>query len=136
MQAQHNFAILVDSGRGLPKRDPVEATEWFRRAAEQGDDHAQLSYGTRLYMGNGTARSERDAEIWYKKAAAAKTNQSPHAHLMLGQLYEHQDDLKRAAVHYKMAASKGDSTASMLLGRLRAKTGADSTTKAPSKPGL
>jgi hypothetical protein len=121
MQAQHNLAILLDR-----KDDQLAATPWFAAAAAQGDDHAMVAMGKRYHFGIGVTRPDPAlAESWYKKCLARKTNQSPGAHLMLGQLYEQSfQDPKRAAVHYRLSAAAPGNVAAVparaLLQRLEA----------------
>ena len=61
---------LDDSGRAEIKRHYKLATEWWRKAAEQG--HVDASYGLGLcyHNGNGVRRDLAEAERWYSKAAA------------------------------------------------------------------
>ena len=40
-------------------------------AAKAGDPHAQLRLGDAHYFGDGVLKDDRDAVIWYRKAAGA-----------------------------------------------------------------
>ncbi len=39
--AQLNMAMLYSGGKGVPQND-VEAARWYKKAAEQGNEHAAL----------------------------------------------------------------------------------------------
>jgi uncharacterized protein len=41
-RAQGNIGVMYAHGEGVPQ-DYAEAVKWFRRAAEQGDAHAQYN---------------------------------------------------------------------------------------------
>ena len=40
-EAQYNLGVMYDKGQGV-KRDHVESMQWLQRAAEQGNQDAQL----------------------------------------------------------------------------------------------
>jgi TPR repeat protein len=65
-------------------RDLVEATRWYRRAAEQGEPHAQYNLAVMLHMGDGIAQDVEAAFRWYAKAADQGV---PDAQLVLGDFY-------------------------------------------------
>ena len=65
--AQHQLGTMYAEGQGVPQ-DKVEATRWFRRAAEQGDVNAQLSLGLHL-IGEGVPQDEVEATHWFRRAA-------------------------------------------------------------------
>ncbi len=56
-------------GKFLTESDPVEATRWFRKAAEQGQRNAQTSMGFAYLEGRGVAKDEAEAARWYRQAA-------------------------------------------------------------------
>jgi TPR repeat protein len=61
--------MYVDGLGGLPKND-VEAVRRLIRAAEQGDDAAELSLALLCQRGaGGLPKSDADALRWCKKAA-------------------------------------------------------------------
>ena len=45
------------------------ATEWFRKAAEQGDADSQLDLGWMYLDGLGVPKDEKEAAKWFQKAA-------------------------------------------------------------------
>jgi TPR repeat protein len=59
---------------GLAYRDknPDAATEWFRKAADQGDPVAQNSLGVLYHSGSGVPKDFEQAFSWYMKAATQK----------------------------------------------------------------
>ena len=67
--AQHNVAVIYDSGgRGVP-RDEVEAVRWYHRAAEQGSASAQNNLATMYFAGRGTAQDLVEGVRWWRSAA-------------------------------------------------------------------
>lgn len=58
-------------GMILLEREPQEAAEWFRKAAEQGNADAQYNLGMAYYKGDGVDRDRQAALMWFKKAADA-----------------------------------------------------------------
>lgn len=63
---------LAYSGDGSYASDPnpVLATQYFRRAAEQGLIKGQLALGKRLINGDGTEKNRAEGIQWLKKAAS------------------------------------------------------------------
>jgi TPR repeat protein len=51
------------------ERDQVEATKWFRKAAEQGLAEAQYELATSLTNGRGATKDPFEAFKWYLEAA-------------------------------------------------------------------
>jgi len=47
----------------------MNAANWFRKAAEQGDTGAQTMLGLLYDTGHGVKQDYAQAEIWYRKAA-------------------------------------------------------------------
>ena len=69
LAAQHNVAVIYDSGgRGVP-RDEVEAVRWYHRAAEQGSASAQNNLGAMYSAGRGTPQDFVEAVRWWRSAA-------------------------------------------------------------------
>jgi hypothetical protein len=50
----------------------VQAAEWYRKAADQGDVGAQATMGTLYSMGQGVEQSYAEAYYWLDLAAAVK----------------------------------------------------------------
>ncbi len=70
VDAQAALAGLYAQGFGVI-RDPAEAANWYRRAAEQGHVVAQINIAERLAAGRGIARDPVLAYAWYSLAADA-----------------------------------------------------------------
>lgn len=63
-RAQHNVAVMYDSGRGVTA-DPAEARRWYERAAVQGLPEAQNNLGMLYSKGRGTEPDQgRAIELW------------------------------------------------------------------------
>ncbi len=52
------------TGFAVEDRDYAVASEWYRKAAEQGLPQAQQKYGEYLYSGHGTALDKKKAYVW------------------------------------------------------------------------
>ncbi len=68
-RAQYNIANMLANGTGIPS-SPVEATNWYARAAKQGVLLAQYELGKRLASGVGAATDELMAYVWFSVAGA------------------------------------------------------------------
>jgi len=55
-------------GIGVDKNDAI-AAEYFRKAAEQGDDQAQFNLAWMFQHGRGVVQDFTAAAFWYGKAA-------------------------------------------------------------------
>ena len=55
-------------GKGVVQDDKL-AAQWFRRAAEQGDDSAQYNLAMLYRQGQGLARDDKAAAQWLRRAA-------------------------------------------------------------------
>lgn len=101
------------------ERDPVQAMEWFRRAAEQGHAWAQESLGRAYQSGEGVAIDLERAVQWWR-LAADQGNTS--AEFWLGRAYELGEgvavDAVVAAAWYRRAADAGEAYAQSSLGDL------------------
>lgn len=82
---QYNLGILLSEDRDEEvSENPILATEWFKRAADQGLPQAQYNYGYRLSRGIGTAPDDSVALRYIIDAA----NQGlPQAQYDLGYRY-------------------------------------------------
>jgi uncharacterized protein len=65
----HLAGLYRDGSKDFP-RDMVQAAEWYRKAAEQGDATAQGTLGTLYFMGQGVAQNYLEAYYWLDLAAA------------------------------------------------------------------
>ncbi|KAG0041839.1 hypothetical protein BGZ90_009630, partial [Linnemannia elongata] len=55
-------------GQGVPQ-DYAKAMEWFCKAAEHGDGHAQYIIGLMYTYGQGVTKNDSEARKWFQKAA-------------------------------------------------------------------
>jgi uncharacterized protein len=55
-------------GHGVPQ-DYNQASDWYHKAADQGDADAQFYLGCMFYYGRGVAQDYKQALDWYLKAA-------------------------------------------------------------------
>lgn len=67
--AQNLVGTMKEHGLGLP-RDPAGASDFYRRAALQGNAKAQSSLGRLLFSGTGGAVDRIEALYWLKAGAA------------------------------------------------------------------
>ena len=66
--AQYNLGHCYYYGEGV-EQDDVLATEWFRKAAEQGFSDAQHGLAVCYEAGIGVGQNMSQAIFWYRKAA-------------------------------------------------------------------
>lgn len=66
--AQFSLGNLYRQGEGVPA-DPVQAAQWFARAAAAGHAHAKLNYALMLDAGLGVARNSAAAYVEAIRAA-------------------------------------------------------------------
>lgn len=76
--AQYNLGVLYSIGLGVDQ-DDVEASKWFRRAAERGLPAAQMRLGTAYLEGKGVPEDPKEAYFWFTLAAT---------HFSLGEQHE------------------------------------------------
>lgn len=62
------LGFIYERGQGVPA-DPATAVGWYRKAAAQGDVHAQFRLGFLYAYGRGVDRDDVEAAIWYRRAA-------------------------------------------------------------------
>jgi uncharacterized protein len=110
-EAQFNLGVLYEQGNGVPK-DYVQAVNWYRKAAEQGDTDAQLMLGLMYVAGDAV-----QATNWFRKAAEQGLSK---AQFNLGVMYSNGDgvpkDHVQAANWYRKAAERGQANAQFGLG--------------------
>jgi len=114
--AQHNLALMYDSGQGVPQ-DYQEAVRWYRLAAEQGKAKAQYILGLMYADGEGVTQDDQEAVKWYRLAAEQG---DASAQFNLGVMYEKgrgvPEDYQEAVKWYRRAAEQGDAYAQTNLG--------------------
>jgi TPR repeat protein/tRNA A-37 threonylcarbamoyl transferase component Bud32 len=106
------------SGTGVA-RDPVEASRWYRKAAEQGNDVGQYELGTLYESGLGVPKDATQAVSWFRKAADQGLARAQNR---VGVAYENgttgSANLVLAADWYRKAVDQGHAGAQSNLGRL------------------
>ena len=77
---------LLEQG-GAVKADPYKAADWYRVAAQLGDDpEAEFRLGEMHFSGRGVVQSYGEAIDWYRRAAERG---HPAAQFLIGAMYEH-----------------------------------------------
>src|SRR5690606_15985464 len=76
-------------------RDPAQAVQWYRQAAEQGLAIAQANLGTMYRDGTGVVRNNLRAAEWYQKSADQGLG---WAQFYLGDAYERGSGVRRNRV--------------------------------------
>lgn len=74
-QAMGLMAALTALGRGVEK-DPVDACNWFRQAANRGHVPSQAALGMCLASGLGAPANNKEAAFWLYKAGTAGNSQA------------------------------------------------------------
>ncbi|HYG74747.1 MAG TPA: protein kinase [Planctomycetota bacterium] len=67
-KGMHRFGTKYLAGTGVLK-DPAQAADWFRAAAELGLAESQHELALLYYRGNGVAQNYNEAFKWFSKAA-------------------------------------------------------------------
>lgn len=107
--AQLALARAYFLGNGVPK-DEAAAALWFRKAADQGEVHAESILGSMYEKGRGgLPKDDAQAVYWYRKAAEQGLAASQGS---LGWMYEQgrgglPKDEAQAAAWYRKAAEQG-----------------------------
>jgi len=122
--AQNRLGEMYEFGQGV-KRDPVQAFDWYRKAADQGLVAAQHNLGRSYNFGTGVNQDFKVAERWYRKAAEQGHTQ---AMFFLGTMYSNnhgsdqsQDTNIIAYAWMHNASLLGNDTASAIERRLTMK---------------
>ncbi len=114
--AQLNIGSMYYEGNGL-KKDPVEASMWFRRAADQGHAEAQFSIGRMYRIGAGVTKDAETSTMWIRKAA---DQGFAEAQFFLGATYAFGEGVTKDAVEavkwYRKAAEQGFAKSQSSLG--------------------
>jgi TPR repeat protein len=121
VEAQYKLGMTYDNGEGV-KRDPVAAANWYRFAAEQGYELAQLHLGLMLNTGD-TAfeRDDADAARWFLKAAEQGLADAQFNLALMHYNAEGIEQDDRAAFRwFEAAARQGHAKAQFNLGALYA----------------
>ena len=98
---------MYSTGRGVAQ-DYAEAMKWYRKAADQGEAHAQTNLGYMYAQGHGVSKDDAEAVLWYRKAA-----EQGHARAQTNLAYMYLQghgvpkDEAEAASLYRKAAEQG-----------------------------
>ena len=68
-EAQAELGDRYRVGNAGLGKDEVEAANWYRKAAEQGNAKGQRKLGMAYAIGLGLAKDEAEAVKWFRKAA-------------------------------------------------------------------
>jgi TPR repeat protein len=116
--AEFRVGVQYELGARV-KKDPAQAAEWYRKAAESGDVRAQHSLGVLYEFGNGVSADAVTAVQWYRKAA--EKGFAP-AQFSLGLCYIHgkgvPQDYRQGIGWYESAAQQRNSDALLNLAYL------------------
>ena len=69
VKAQYSLGMLLTLGLGGPK-DQVKSRQLMQAAAEAGHPGAMFSFGLALAAGTGGPKDVRQANLWFRQAAA------------------------------------------------------------------
>ena len=96
-------------------------TNWYRQAAESGNEQAQLVTGYRLASGQGVEANTRESLFWYLLAAEKDLPEAQHALAEAYLLQEStEENLQEAVAWLRKAAKQGYAKSQSLLGSLYA----------------
>ena len=90
-EAQFNLGAMYDNGKGT-KKNPTEASKWYRWAADQGHVIAQYSLGNLYLAGRRVHQDTEQAIKWYRKAGEQGHTD---AQFNLGEIYKDGTRVKR-----------------------------------------
>ena len=112
-----NGGIYFEVSSEQPNSNEEKAFKWYKMAAEQGHEAAQLNLGVMYHQGVGVKQDFAEAIKWYQKAAE---HSNTKAQLNLGILYDMgkgvEKDVVKASEYYEKAAKKGMRDAQYNLG--------------------
>lgn len=102
---------------GKSPRDNAIAVQYFRKAAEKGNDSAAYKLGESYEEGIGVPKNARMAYRWYRQAADAGNK---WAEYKVGWAFQHGEGVRKnsseAAKWYQRSASKGNEWSQHMLG--------------------
>jgi TPR repeat protein/predicted acylesterase/phospholipase RssA/ankyrin repeat protein len=107
-KAQLSLGILYENGRGV-SLSVTDASNWYKKAAEQGLAEGQYRLGLMYEKGHGIEQSDTHAVEWYTKAAEQGLAEGQYH---LGCMYENGCGIKKnkilALEWYTKAAEQGN----------------------------
>jgi TPR repeat protein len=107
------LGYFYDTGTIVTK-DPGQAADWYKKAAQQDDPVAEWLLGRLIFMG-AVPRDLTEAARWLQKAAA---HNDPFGEYLLGKVKLDQQDYVKAAELFRKAALQGLPQAQQQLGFL------------------
>ena len=72
---EYSLGVAYEKGQGVPQ-DYREAVKWYRLAAAQGNELAQVNLGVMSTKGRGVGQDFVRAHMWFNLAATASTGNS------------------------------------------------------------
>lgn len=111
-----DIAEIYQNGENI-EQDRTKAYEYFKKAAEQGDEISQYDVGRCYEYGDGVEKNEFEAVKWYRKAAEQGYIEAQYA---LGLCYDYGmevEDRTEAVKWYRKAAEQGNAEAQFSLGQ-------------------
>ena len=66
-----NYGLAFEAGVGGLPRDPAQAMQWYRRAADVGNGKGMMEIGSLYASGSGVEKDSAEALRWYRRAADA-----------------------------------------------------------------
>ena len=67
--SQLRIGLMFEHGDEGAVQNDAEAVKWYRRAAEQGNDLAQVNLAVMIAQGRGVPKNDAEAVKWYQRAA-------------------------------------------------------------------
>ena len=67
--SQLRIGLMFEHGDEGAVQNDAEAVKWYRRAAEQGNDLAQVNLAVMIAQGRGVPKNDAEAVKWYRLAA-------------------------------------------------------------------
>jgi len=115
------LGMMYQQGRGISKSDS-KATEWYKKAAAQGDANAQMNLGYMYQYGQGVERNQTEAFKWTLEAAKQGLAQAKfNIGLMSQQGQSIKINASESANWLKRAAESGVGEAALTVGLLYGK---------------
>jgi TPR repeat protein len=117
--ALYNLGVLAIQGDEATKPDFAKAAEYFKRAADAGDDNGAYSYGVLVRDGKGVPLDTALAALWLKRAADGGiiAGQVEYAIMLFNGIGVERDE-EQAAKIFKLAAARKNPIAQNRLAHL------------------
>jgi hypothetical protein len=117
--ALYNLGVLAIQGDDSAKPDFAKAADYFKRAADAGDDNGAYSYGVLLRDGKGVPLDTALAAAWLKRAADGGiiAGQVEYAIMLFNGIGVERDETGAAKI-FKLAAARKNPIAQNRLAHL------------------